>query len=203
MHHQEIQGVLWTCDDEGWNVMWVCMVFNLMVRERLCIWVDVNVCAKASYVFHVGIWLQATCCADKVHCCPHGYKCDTAAGTCVNGSLRVPFLNKLSSKRKTPEVRDIVCPDGKSTCGSDQTCCQMADGSYGCCDSWKVSIEDVGQSVNLLYTDCVPGIRVYLCNCIRGHIHVQTSTLCLGSKRTYAWKAQSKIYWFRNLSLNQ
>jgi len=29
---------------------------------------------------------EATCCDDKIHCCPNGYKCDAASGMCMRSS---------------------------------------------------------------------------------------------------------------------
>ncbi|XP_048245439.1 uncharacterized protein LOC124135118 [Haliotis rufescens] len=37
---------------------------------------------------------NAVCCADKVHCCPNGYTCDSSSGTCNKGSIRIPFSGR-------------------------------------------------------------------------------------------------------------
>ncbi|XP_064647998.1 SCO-spondin-like isoform X2 [Lineus longissimus] len=72
---------------------------------------------------------QATCCSDHTHCCPHGTTCDTAAGTCNQGTLLLPWLEKIT----TTPPNGVVCPDGASQCPNGNTCCKLASGQYGCC----------------------------------------------------------------------
>jgi len=43
----------------------------------------------------------------------------------------LPFYHKIKSISK--KVETVPCPDGKSECPDGSTCCQLADGSYGCC----------------------------------------------------------------------
>jgi hypothetical protein len=66
---------------------------------------------------------DADCCSDKAHCCPNGYLCDIPHMKCVQNGTSI-----LISKVKT-NLQD--CPSG--TCDSDQTCCQLANGDFGCC----------------------------------------------------------------------
>lgn len=40
-----------------------------------------------------------------------------------------------------------LCPDGKESCPDGATCCQLPDGTYGCCP-----YEDVSNSVNFKVT---------------------------------------------------
>ncbi|GFN89783.1 granulin-like protein [Plakobranchus ocellatus] len=42
---------------------------------------------------------KATCCSDKLHCCPEGYKCDVAAGLCLKGDDILTWFTKHPAKR--------------------------------------------------------------------------------------------------------
>ena len=48
--------------------------------------------------------LQAKCCDDKVHCCPHDMNCDYKQGVCTKDSIKIPILKKTKS---TP-VKEFV-----------------------------------------------------------------------------------------------
>jgi len=85
---------------------------------------DSTCCQLASGSWGCCQYVLATCCSDKAHCCPNGYTCDIQTSQCKKGS-RVALFRPLMEK-----VRDD-CPDG--TCDSDQTCCQLANGDFGCC----------------------------------------------------------------------
>ena len=76
---------------------------------------------------------NANCCSDKIHCCPSGYTCDTARGTCFQGDSIMPMMKKLPSLSSITELKGVVCPDGKSECPSGSTCCIKSDSGYGCC----------------------------------------------------------------------
>ncbi|XP_047656896.1 granulin a isoform X15 [Tachysurus fulvidraco] len=103
---------------------------------------DDNTCCKNQQ----GVWAccplpQAVCCADLIHCCPHGTKCSDAGDSCDNSSMSVPWLKKEPSKpiggQKVPStkdtsVSDIPCDDTK-TCPDDNTCCKTEEGGYDCC----------------------------------------------------------------------
>jgi len=78
--------------------------------------------------------LQAVCCSDKLHCCPNGYTCNTAAGTCHKG----PDLIEWHVFHNVPS--NVMCPDGQTECVSGNTCCQVASGVYGCCPYDKVLV---------------------------------------------------------------
>ncbi|XP_075033396.1 progranulin-like [Mixophyes fleayi] len=60
---------------------------------------------------------QGTSCQDGHHCCHSGSHCSEDGHYCI------PAAN-LSA---------VLCPDGRSECPSDTSCCQMADQSWGCC----------------------------------------------------------------------
>ncbi len=82
---------------------------------------------------------NAVCCSDHVHCCPEGEVCDMDRKECIGG------LRSLSSLRKHPSqplssltygvriVKNVICPDGQSQCGDEQTCCRIGETAYGCC----------------------------------------------------------------------
>ena len=73
---------------------------------------------------------KAVCCSDMLHCCPEGYKCDVSAGTCTKGMESLSLLTKTAAVKK---VENVVCPDGSSQCPTNQTCCKVSSGGYGCC----------------------------------------------------------------------
>ena len=70
---------------------------------------------------------KAVCCAE-MYCCPEGYECNAAKGTCVKNNLEI----MATSMDKVKEVK-VMCPDGQSECPKDQTCCLTQGGAYGCC----------------------------------------------------------------------
>ncbi|CAH1239033.1 GRN [Branchiostoma lanceolatum] len=76
----------------------------------------------------------ALCCEDRVHCCPHGTVCNKTSGEC-----HYPDGTTQAWVQKTPpildvrdDVKDVACPDGKSACEEDYTCCKNGTG-YSCC----------------------------------------------------------------------
>ncbi|XP_028930904.1 progranulin isoform X2 [Ornithorhynchus anatinus] len=84
---------------------------------------------------------QATCCEDRVHCCPHSTTCDLAHNRCLGPSGPRPLARKTPAYRRVPRGRgaagppavNVVCPDAHSQCSESTTCCQRPDGHYGCC----------------------------------------------------------------------
>lgn len=74
---------------------------------------------------------QASCCEDKVHCCPHGTSCDLAHARCVTATGTHPLAKKIPAQRT--KRAGIMCPDGYSQCPDGSTCCELPDGKYGCC----------------------------------------------------------------------
>ncbi|XP_021350444.1 multiple epidermal growth factor-like domains protein 6 isoform X3 [Mizuhopecten yessoensis] len=79
---------------------------------------------------------NAECCADKKHCCPQGYECETGQGKCTKGDHVIDWLEKSPSSivTKSPGVSgQHLCPDHLSVCEPGQTCCKMTGHLYGCC----------------------------------------------------------------------
>lgn len=70
---------------------------------------------------------NAVCCSDHIHCCPSGYTCDVAEGSCIKSSLSLLAITPQAPAR-------VRCPDG-GTCADGQTCClvDVTNGTYGCC----------------------------------------------------------------------
>jgi len=92
-------------------------------------------------------YAMASCCADRVNCCPQGYYCTLDAVFCLpNASIMSKPSAKLqksgTAKRSAPALRqmepttnDETCtPDGYSdSCETGDKCCWRSDGSVGCC----------------------------------------------------------------------
>uniref|UniRef100_A0A8B9T7H7 Granulin precursor n=1 Tax=Anas platyrhynchos TaxID=8839 RepID=A0A8B9T7H7_ANAPL len=87
---------------------------------------------------------QASCCEDKVHCCPHGTTCDLAHGRCISPHGDIPLSTKFpawkSQWRAPAPLRQVTCPDGRSACPDGATCCQLPSAQYGCCPLQNVSV---------------------------------------------------------------
>ncbi|XP_039644440.1 granulin b isoform X3 [Perca fluviatilis] len=73
-------------------------------------------------------YTEAMCCSDHIHCCPSDTICDLEHGICKSGDTSVPLLKKIAAV-----PNDVDCPDKKSACPDETTCCQMTNGTYGCC----------------------------------------------------------------------
>uniref|UniRef100_A0A8D1TJ54 Progranulin n=1 Tax=Sus scrofa TaxID=9823 RepID=A0A8D1TJ54_PIG len=73
---------------------------------------------------------QASCCGDKVHCCPHGTSCDLAHSRCLTVTNTHPMA-KIPSQETIKTA--IQCPDAESQCHNNSTCCKLSSGKYGCC----------------------------------------------------------------------
>ncbi|XP_062330269.1 granulin b isoform X1 [Osmerus eperlanus] len=82
---------------------------------------------------------KAECCEDHLHCCYEGTVCDLVHFKCLNKTISLPWVKKVPAKNPTgsklpgQEVKAVVCPDKESECPDDTTCCQLLDGSWGCC----------------------------------------------------------------------
>ncbi|CAF1201630.1 unnamed protein product [Adineta ricciae] len=86
---------------------------------------------------------DAVCCSDHSHCCPHGYTCDVEHNKCQRG-LSIPWFTKKSARPINRSLTKlslstVQCPDEKSFCPEDTTCCELTDGSYGCCPYQQAS----------------------------------------------------------------
>ncbi|EDL34132.1 granulin, isoform CRA_d [Mus musculus] len=79
---------------------------------------------------------QASCCEDRVHCCPHGASCDLVHTRCVSPTGTHTLLKKFPAQKTNRAVSlpfSVVCPDAKTQCPDDSTCCELPTGKYGCC----------------------------------------------------------------------
>jgi len=82
---------------------------------------------------------NATCCPDKVHCCPYGSECLTdhclheyeATKIMVNYQEPPKKLNSESHPASNNSLM-VRCPDGNE-CSEFGTCCEISPNSYGCC----------------------------------------------------------------------
>lgn len=80
--------------------------------------------------------LQASCCEDRLHCCPHGAICDLVHTRCITPTGTHPLVRKMAAQRTNRAVAhlsSVVCPDGQTQCPDDTTCCELPNGKYGCC----------------------------------------------------------------------
>ncbi|KAK3790504.1 hypothetical protein RRG08_060554 [Elysia crispata] len=82
---------------------------------------------------------RAVCCADHVHCCPNGYRCDITAGTCSKGDDVIAWVSKQDTipkqaviPKKSISKQEPICPDN-ITCLDGETCCPGEQNSYACC----------------------------------------------------------------------
>ncbi|XP_051969744.1 granulin b [Xyrauchen texanus] len=71
---------------------------------------------------------NAECCSDHLHCCYEGTLCDLEHSKCVNKTHVLDWVVRVATKQQA-----VFCPDQVSECPDDTTCCQMPDGSWGCC----------------------------------------------------------------------
>ncbi|XP_040845172.1 progranulin [Ochotona curzoniae] len=82
---------------------------------------------------------EASCCEDRVHCCPHGAVCDLAHTRCIMVTGTQPLAKKIPARRTNRPVAlmalptSVTCPDGHSLCPDNSTCCELPSGKYGCC----------------------------------------------------------------------
>ncbi|XP_061613163.1 granulin b isoform X3 [Phyllopteryx taeniolatus] len=75
---------------------------------------------------------NAVCCSDGLRCCPHGTVCDLQHATCANTTASLPWTRSLPPER-SGRGSAVMCPDRHSECPDATTCCQLPDGSWGCC----------------------------------------------------------------------
>ncbi|XP_067238020.1 granulin a isoform X2 [Chanodichthys erythropterus] len=82
---------------------------------------------------------EAVCCADFIHCCPHGKICNDTAGSCDDPSGSTPWLEKLpvqkisSQKVAVTQVSSDVRCDDTAACPDGSTCCKTKEGGWACC----------------------------------------------------------------------
>ncbi|MFT7797620.1 hypothetical protein Z043-100454 [Arapaima gigas] len=83
--------------------------------------------------------VEAVCCEDHVHCCPHGTTCNADADTCESSSGSVPWLEKVPAMRKHSPLAKVnssnhVHCGSNTNCPKDTTCCFIkSTGKWGCC----------------------------------------------------------------------
>ncbi|CAM9850057.1 unnamed protein product, partial [Bubo scandiacus] len=94
-------------------------------------------CVTASGTWGCCPMPQASCCADKVHCCPHATVCDLTHGRCLSPTGDVPLGTTFPAWKRQPPapvaLHQVLCPDGRSACPDGATCCQLPSAQYGCC----------------------------------------------------------------------
>ncbi|ESP03183.1 hypothetical protein LOTGIDRAFT_81959, partial [Lottia gigantea] len=144
-----------TCDtgagkcnrQDGTSVMWSkktssqsLKVENVVCPDQQSQCPDGSTCCKLSTGQYGCCPLpNAVCCSDQIHCCPSGTTCDTGAGKCDRqDGTSVMWSKKTSSqslKSADPSIESygVMCPDGRSQCPNDNTCCKLNTGNYGCC----------------------------------------------------------------------
>ncbi|XP_034716513.1 granulin b isoform X4 [Etheostoma cragini] len=111
---------------------------------------------------------HAECCSDHLHCCFEGTVCDLVHSKCVNKTVSLPWMRRVPTKQALlgpqlgERVKAVICPDEESECPDDTTCCQLLDGSWGCCPLPKaVCCEDKlhccpgGTKCDLAHSKCV------------------------------------------------
>lgn len=127
--------VIWNCS-WAWTCNSKCRPSRLKssVRSRSLQTADHRLAREPTVAcHHLSVPLQAVCCSDKLHCCPEGYKCDVAAGTCTQNERTMSWDAVYARKDNRVTYHDVKCPGGQVTCPGKETCCQMQSGSYGCC----------------------------------------------------------------------
>ncbi|KAI0219887.1 Progranulin [Lamellibrachia satsuma] len=77
--------------------------------------------------------VNATCCPDKLHCCPQGFRCQ--ADKCVRQTISVPATTHTRHAAKMPVGGSAIkCPDSNMECPDGTTCCEiLKTKKYGCC----------------------------------------------------------------------
>lgn len=78
---------------------------------------------------------EAVCCDDQVYCCPHGEVCKS--DTCSQGDQGTSTIMMVSAQPYLSPVHYQLCPDQKTDCGANDTCCSHAVGDgntyWACC----------------------------------------------------------------------
>lgn len=117
---------------------------------------------------------DGVCCPNTDFCCPRGFECDASNGRCVRDKMSIPFYLKLSPVKQD---QYITCPDNQRQCKkSSQSCCQLADNTYGCCPMTEaVCCDDK--------VHCCP--KNYACNIEKGKCDLLNG---LGELISFSWK---------------
>ncbi|XP_043073816.1 progranulin-like isoform X2 [Puntigrus tetrazona] len=87
-------------------------------------------------------YLMGQCCRDGLHCCPHGYLCDSTSTHCQVAWLRLSSSPRLALKaiqktqpvlfKQKSQTEKVHC-DGDVYCPAEQFCCKTSSGQWGCC----------------------------------------------------------------------
>ncbi|XP_028978944.2 granulin a isoform X2 [Esox lucius] len=126
----------------------LCMVLLALVSADGCpdggMCAEGNTCCKApSNDYKCCPLHQAECCEDHIHCCPMGTLCLVNESTCVNGTVSLPWVERVSAKQSTHlksfrmistyagDEDDKICSDN-SHCPPEFSCLQTTKG-FGCC----------------------------------------------------------------------
>ncbi|CAF4457213.1 unnamed protein product [Rotaria socialis] len=101
---------------------------------------------------------QASCCSNKIHCCQKGYSCDESGSRCIR---HLNFIEKQNIKSQRlislSIVQEQICPDEKTICSLNSTCCPNKNEqiiSYSCCPYSNAVCCDDGQHCCPMGTFC-------------------------------------------------
>ena len=75
--------------------------------------------------------LQAVCCEDHLHCCPHGTVCNLEASTCDDPTVNTAVMPWLQYVPVLPIETDKC--DKSTSCPGKSTCCRTVTGEWACC----------------------------------------------------------------------
>ncbi|XP_021414056.2 progranulin isoform X2 [Oncorhynchus mykiss] len=126
----------------------LCMALLAQVSADDCLGGEAceegNTCCKGpSDGYECCPMYQAECCEDHIHCCPEGTLCVVNESMCVNGTVSLPWVERVSAKQSiypksfrmisayAGDEDDNICPD-KSHCPEEFSCLKATTG-YGCC----------------------------------------------------------------------
>ncbi|XP_043531175.1 progranulin-like isoform X2 [Chiloscyllium plagiosum] len=124
---------------------------------------------------------KAVCCEDHVHCCPHGFECDSE-GHCYQRGISIPWMTKTPAIVQVT-VRDVKCDETKS-CPDNQTCCEGLSGDWACCPiPQAVCCED--------HTHCCP--NGYTCDIQKGLCKTKDSFIPMVLKLTSSMEKMKKV----------
>ncbi|CAG2110257.1 unnamed protein product [Medioppia subpectinata] len=154
---------------------------------------DMTCCKWSSGNYGCCPLASAQCCADGLHCCPNGTKCNDKEGTCD----ALTEQTKRIALNLWPQIKSDsagVCPDRNQTCLSDQTCCKEKGGGYGCCPY------DSGVCCSDLLHCCPHGTR---CDLIHKECVRQTNRLIDSNDSTNTPKERMRLIGFEAMNVTR
>ncbi|NXT06718.1 GRN protein, partial [Prunella fulvescens] len=91
---------------------------------------DATCCVTSSGAWGCCPMPQASCCADKVHCCPHATVCDLTHGRCVSpaGDTNVPLGTAFPAWKRQPPAPGKGC-----ALGVPSLCCALGGNTVTRC----------------------------------------------------------------------